>query len=215
MEGAPSDQPPSSVSAPVRCAILISGSGSGMEAMIRHQQSNPGCGHETVLVIADRPDAKGLERASSLGIESLCIPLPPGHEDPTNRRVAHEKIVHEHLLAANVGLVLLSGYMRLLTPYLVGQWAPNLLNIHPSILPAFPGAHAHRDAIASGVKVSGCTVHMVDEGMDTGAILAQRRVPVFPNDTESSLAARVRIEEHLLYPQVVDAFILQKSFQAN
>jgi phosphoribosylglycinamide formyltransferase-1 len=105
--------------------------------------------------------------------------------------------------------------MRLLTPYLVGQWAPNLLNIHPSILPAFPGAHAHRDAIASGVKVSGCTVHMVDEGMDTGAILAQRRVPVFPNDTESSLAARVRIEEHLLYPQVVDAFILQKSFQAN
>ena len=215
MGGAPSEQRPSTVVKPVRCAILISGSGSGMEAIIHHQQSNPGCGHETVLVIADRPDAKGLERASSLGIESRCIPLPSDHEDPTNRRVAHEKIVHEHLLAANVDLVLLSGYMRLLTPYLVGQWAPNLLNIHPSILPAFPGAHAHRDALASGVKVSGCTVHMVDEGMDTGAILAQRRVPVFPDDTESSLAARVRIEEHLLYPQVVDAFILQKLSQAN
>jgi formyltetrahydrofolate-dependent phosphoribosylglycinamide formyltransferase len=186
-----------------------------MEAMIHHQRSNPGCGHETVLVIADRPDAKGLERASLLGIESRCVPLSPDYEDPTNRRVAHEKIVHEHLLAANVDLVLLSGYMRLLTPYLVGHWAPNILNIHPSILPAFPGAHAHRDALASGVNVSGCTVHMVDEGMDTGAILAQRRVPVFPDDTESSLAARVRIEEHLLYPQVVDAFIVQKSFQAS
>ncbi|EHR75821.1 MAG: phosphoribosylglycinamide formyltransferase 1 [uncultured Candidatus Poseidoniales archaeon] len=120
MGGAPSEQRPSTAGKPVRCAILISGSGSGMEAMIHHQQSNPGCGHETVLVIADRPDAKGLERASSLGIESRCIPLPSDHEDPTNRRVAHEKIVHEHLLAANVDLVLLSGYMRLLTPYLVG-----------------------------------------------------------------------------------------------
>ena len=215
MGGTPSGQPTSPVSKPVRCAILISGSGSGMEAMIRHQQSNAGCGHETVLVIADRPDAKGLERASALGIKSLCIPLPPEHEDPTNRRLAHEKTVGEHLRAANVGLVLLSGYMRLLTPYLVGQWAPNLLNIHPSILPAFPGAHAHRDALASGANVSGCTVHMVDEGMDTGAILAQRRVPVFPDDTESSLAARVRIEEHLLYPQVVDAFILQNEHRVN
>ena len=215
MGGEPSEQKPSFAGKTVRCAILISGSGSGMEAMIRHQQSNPGCGHETVLVVADRPHAKGLERASSLGIKSLCIPLPSDHENPTNRRVAHEEIIHERLLEANVDLVLLSGYMRLLTPYLVGRWAPNLLNIHPSILPAFPGAHAHRDVLASGVNVTGCTVHMVDEGMDTGAIIAQRRVPIFPGDTESSLATRVRVEEHLLYPQVVDAFIRQDSFQAN
>lgn len=215
MGGRPSEQPSFRVGEAVRCAILISGSGSGMAAMIRHQQSNAGCGHETVLVIADRPDAKGLERAAALGVESRCIPLQPGHEDPAKRRLAHEKTVDEHLRAAKVDLVLLSGYMRLLTPYLVGRWAPNLLNIHPSILPAFPGAHAHRDALASGVNVSGCTVHMVDEGMDTGAILAQRRVPVFPDDTETSLAARVGIEEHLLYPQVVDAFILQNEHRAN
>jgi phosphoribosylglycinamide formyltransferase-1 len=90
-----------------------------------------------------------------------------------------------------------------------------MLNIHPSLLPAFPGAHAHKDVLTSGVSVSGCTVHHVDEGMDSGKVLAQRRVPVFPDDTESSLAMRVRIEEHTLYPDVVDHLIRQTSHQAN
>lgn len=201
-------------SAPIRCAILISGSGSGMEAMIQHQKAHPLCGHETVLVISDQPGAKGLERASLLGIEAICIPLPE-LEDPGERRAQHEVTVNEALQSKGVELVLLSGYMRLLTPYLVSRWAPHLLNIHPSLLPAFPGAHAHKDVLTSGVSVSGCTVHHVDEGMDSGKVLAQRRVPVFPGDTESSLAMRVRIEEHTLYPDVVDHLIRQTSHQAN
>lgn len=201
-------------SRPIRCAILISGSGSGMKAMIQHQKTHPSCSHETVLVISDQHGAKGLERASSLGIEAICIPLPQ-HEDRDERRLQHEVMVNEALQSKGVELVLLSGYMRLLTPYLVSRWAPHLLNIHPSLLPAFPGAHAHKDVLASGVSVSGCTVHHVDEGMDSGKILAQRRVPVFPGDTESSLASRVRIEEHTLYPYVVDHFIQQSSHQVN
>ena len=195
-------------SSPIRCAILISGSGSGMEAMILHQQANPACGHSTVVVVSDRPDAKGLERARSLGIESVCVALPP-LTDPSERRAQHEAMVMEVLETSEVELVLLSGYMRLLTPLLVDRWAPHLLNIHPSLLPAFPGAHAHRDALAAKATVSGCTVHRVDEGMDTGSILSQRRVPVFPDDDEESLAERIKIEEHRLYPSVVDRLVHQ------
>tara|TARA_B100000767_G_scaffold120991_1_gene115370 strand:+ start:2229 stop:2873 length:645 start_codon:yes stop_codon:yes gene_type:complete len=201
-------------SSPIRCAILISGSGSGMEAMIRHQQDNPECNHSTVLVISDRNDAKGLARATSLGVEAVCIPLPTA-PDSTARRTQHEALVVEALESKNIELVVLSGYMRLLTPLLIDRYAPNLLNIHPSLLPAFPGAHAHRDVLKANVAVSGCTVHRVDEGMDTGAILAQRRVPVFPGDDESSLGARVRIEEHTLYPDVVDALVNQSSNQGD
>ena len=185
-----------------------------MEAMIQHQKANPSCGHETVLVISDQPGVMGLERASSLDVDARCIPLPQ-IEDRSERRVQHEAMVHEALQSKGVELVLLSGYMRLLTPYLVSRWAPHLLNIHPSLLPAFPGAHAHKDVLASGVSVSGCTVHHVDEGMDSGKVLAQRRVPVFPGDTESSLAKRVKIEEHILYPSVVDHLIQQTLPQEN
>lgn len=202
------------LSMPIRCAILISGSGSGMEAMIQHQKANPSCGHETVLVISDQPGVMGLERASSLDVDALCIPLPQ-IEDRSERRAQHEVMVNEALQSKGVELVLLSGYMRLLTPYLVSKWAPHMLNIHPSLLPAFPGAHAHKDVLASDVSVSGCTVHHVDEGMDSGKVLAQRRVPVFPDDTESSLAKRVKIEEHTLYPYVVDRLIQQTLHQEN
>lgn len=179
-----------------------------MEAMIRHQQANPTCGHTTVLVVSDQPEAKGLERAKRLGVESICVPLP-ALTDRAERRAQHEARVMEVLDESDVELVLLSGYMRLLTPLLVNKWAPHLLNIHPSLLPAFPGAHAHRDALAAKATVSGCTVHRVDEGMDTGLILAQRRVPVFPGDNESSLGERIKIEEHRLYPSVVDRLVSQ------
>jgi|TARA_B110000444_G_scaffold259145_2_gene301963 phosphoribosylglycinamide formyltransferase 1 len=179
-----------------------------MEAMIRHQQANPACGHSTVLVVSDRQDAKGLERARSLGVESIYVALPP-LTDRSERRAQHEAMVLEALESSGVELVLLSGYMRLLTPVLVDRWAPHLLNIHPSLLPAFPGAHAHRDALAAKATVSGCTVHRVDEGMDTGLVLSQRRVPVFPGDDEASLAERIKIEEHRLYPLVVDRLVNQ------
>ena len=183
-----------------------------MEAMIRHQQTTLECNHSTALVISDRNDAKGLERATSLGVEAVCIPLPDV-PDSGERRTQHEVLVLDALESKNIELVILSGYMRLLTPLLINRYAPNVLNIHPSLLPAFPGAHAHRDVLKANVAVSGCTVHRVDEGMDTGAILAQRRVPVFPGDDESSLSARVRIEEHTIYPYVVDTLVNQSSNQ--
>ena len=203
-----------SATSPIRCAILISGSGSGMEAMIRHQQGNIACGHTTVVVISDRSDVQGLEKARALGIESICIPLP-SIEDPNNRRLAHEQQIQEILDGRAVELVLLSGYMRLLTPWLIERWAPNLLNIHPSLLPAFPGAHAHRDVLASNVHVTGCTVHRVDEGMDTGEILGQSRVPVFPDDDQASLSQRVKITEHNLYPKIVDHLVTMTQPEEN
>jgi phosphoribosylglycinamide formyltransferase-1 len=107
-----------------------------------------------------------------------------------------------------VELILLSGYMRLVSASFVDRWAPRIINIHPSLLPAFPGTHAHRDVLAAGVEVSGCTVHYVDAGMDSGEILGQRKVPVFSDDDEASLAERVKIEEHQLYPEVIDRIVL-------
>ena len=203
-----------SAASPIRCAILISGSGSGMAAMIRHQQENIACRHTTVVVISDRPEVQGLERAEALGIESICIPLP-SIENPDDRRLEHEKLIQRTLDERGVELVLLSGYMRLLTPWLIERWAPNLLNIHPSLLPAFPGAHAHRDVLASNVHVTGCTVHRVDEGMDTGEILGQSRVPVFPDDDETSLSQRVKITEHTLYPKIVDHLVTMTHPEEN
>ena len=101
-------------------------------------------------------------------------------------------------------LVVLSGYMRILTPSFVGKWKGRLVNVHPSLLPDFPGAHAHRDALSAGANITGCTVHLVDEGVDTGPILAQREVPVMADDDVTSLQERVKIAEHILYPEVID-----------
>ena len=120
------------------------------------------------------------------------------------RRVAHERLVNAELEAADVELVVLSGYMRILTPWFVRRWKGRLINIHPSLLPDFPGAHAHRDALAAGVSVTGCTVHLVDEGVDSGPILAQREIEVMPNDDEEALQERVKRVEHQLYPDVLD-----------
>jgi formyltetrahydrofolate-dependent phosphoribosylglycinamide formyltransferase len=120
------------------------------------------------------------------------------------RRVAHERLVNAELEAADVELVVLSGYMRILTPWFVKRWKGRLINIHPSLLPDFPGAHAHRDALAAGVSVTGCTVHLVDEGVDSGPILAQREVEVLAGDNEEALQERVKAAEHILYPEVLD-----------
>tara|TARA_Y100000766_G_scaffold285285_1_gene307611 strand:- start:4166 stop:4792 length:627 start_codon:yes stop_codon:yes gene_type:complete len=192
---------------PIRCAIFISGSGSGMEAMVRYQQAHPDCGHRTVVVISDKPEAQGLDKARKLGIEPSCVPLPPMTTNQLDRRLQHEQSFFPILEKYDVELILLCGYMRLLSPQFVEHWNPRIINIHPSLLPAFPGAHAHRDVLAAGVKVTGCTVHYVDAGMDTGEILGQRRVPVFPSDDESSLSQRVKIEEHILFPQILDQIV--------
>ena len=188
---------------PLRCAILISGSGSGMQAMLEHQQ-NPDCMHITAVVVSNKSGVKGIERAENLDVPTVVIEASLDLEGD-ERRISHELEIEQVLLDYEVELVILSGYMRLLSPQFVARWEGKILNIHPSLLPDFPGAHAHRDVIASGANKSGCTVHYVDAGMDTGEIIAQCEVEVFPEDTEETLAARVKQFEHILYPMVVDA----------
>ena len=188
---------------PLRCAILISGSGSGMQAMLEHQQ-NPDCMHITAVVVSNKSGVKGIERAENLDVPTVVIEASLDLEGD-ERRISHELEIEQALLDYEVELVILSGYMRLLSPQFVARWEGKILNIHPSLLPDFPGAHAHRDVIASGANKSGCTVHYVDAGMDTGEIIAQCEVEVFPEDTEETLAARVKQFEHILYPMVVDA----------
>jgi len=169
-----------------------------MEALIRAAQvaDFPA---EIVLVLSNDPEAKGLEIARSYGVTAEAIDHRPFKRD----RDGHEHAVAARLDAAGVEIVCLAGYMRLLTPYLVGKYAGRMLNIHPSILPAFPGLDTHARAIAAGAVEHGCTVHLVTEGMDEGPILAQARVPVLPDDTEDALAARVLEQEHRLYPQAL------------
>ena len=187
---------------PLRLAILISGSGSGMEALIRHQQKSE-CLHTTSIVISDRTNASGLSKAEALGVNAIAIPLPD-IADRLERRMAHENEVTKVLLNSDIEVIILSGYMRILTPSFVKPWAGRILNIHPSLLPDFPGAHAHRDVIAAKATKSGCTVHFVDSGMDTGPIIAQEEVEVLLEDDEDSLAEKVKLKEHLLYPMVID-----------
>ena len=166
-----------------------------MVALLR-AAADPAFPAEIVTVISNRPEAPGLGLARDAGVEALAIDSKMfGRE-----RAAHEAAIHAALVARDVGLVCLAGYMRLLTPFLVSAWAGRMMNIHPSLLPAFPGLDTHARALAAGVKLHGCSVHWVTETMDEGPILAQAAVPVLPDDTEESLAARVLAQEHALYP---------------
>ena len=178
-----------------RVAILISGRGSNMEALLRAAAA-PGYPAEIALVLSNRPDAPGLARAAAAGIATACV----DHAGYRSDRAAHEAAVESCLRAHGAEMICLAGYMRLLTPRLVGAWEGRMLNIHPSLLPAFPGLDTHRRALAAGVKLHGCTVHLVTEEVDSGPILAQAAVPVLPSDTEEALAARVLVQEHRLYP---------------
>lgn len=186
--------------APLRCAVFISGSGSGMEALVRMQQ-RLNLPHETTVVVSNNIGVEGLERAQRLGVPTLVVE----HMDGKRRRSReeHESEILRQLKPYDVEFIVLAGYMRLLSPAFLAAWTNRVVNIHPSLLPNFPGAHAHRDVLAANVRVSGCTVHLVDEGMDTGAILAQRPVPVFADDDEATLSERVKTEEHRLYPEVL------------
>lgn len=188
---------------PLNCAILISGSGSGMEAMLLHQQQ-VNCLHTTSVVISNKPDVLGIKRAESLGTPVEVVELPTNIEGSA-RRLAHEASINQILHNYSVELIILSGYMRLLSPEFVTRWEGQIVNIHPSLLPDFPGAHAHRDVIAAGAKKSGCSVHYVDSGMDTGQVIAQYEVAVLPNDNETTLSAKIKQLEHKLYPMVIDA----------
>jgi phosphoribosylglycinamide formyltransferase-1 len=180
--------------------VLISGRGSNMRALLA-AASRADYPARIVLVLANVAGAPGLAVAEAAGIATRAIP----HRDFGRDREAHERAVDAALREAGVRLVCLAGYMRLLTPFLVRAWAERMLNIHPSLLPAFPGLDTHRRALEAGVKLHGCTVHLVTEGMDEGPILAQAAVPVLPGDSEESLAARVLAAEHSLYPAALAA----------
>ncbi|HTQ70368.1 MAG TPA: phosphoribosylglycinamide formyltransferase [Acidocella sp.] len=181
-----------------RVAILISGRGSNMEALVKAAQAAD-FPAEIVLVLSNKPEALGLEIARGLGVEAIAVPAKPFGKD----REAHERAIDAALQARGVQIVCLAGYMRLLTPWLVERWAGRMLNIHPSLLPKFPGLDTHERAIAAGETEHGCTVHLVTEGMDEGPILGQARVKILPGDTEAALAARVLEQEHRLYPAML------------
>ncbi len=184
-----------------RVGILLSGRGSNMEALVRAARA-PGFPAEVALVLSNAPDAPGLDIARAHGIEAAAI----DHRAFRRDRAAHEAALDSALREAGVEIVCLAGYMRLLTPFFVERWAGRMLNVHPSLLPAFPGLHTHARALEAGVALHGCTVHLVTEAMDEGPILAQAAVPVLPGDTETTLAARVLAQEHRLYPAALAAF---------
>ncbi len=186
-----------------RVAILFSGRGSNMQALIEAAK-NPDYPARIALALSNRADAPGLAIAKNLGVTALCIPSRAHGRD----RAAHEHAIDEELAAENIDLVCLAGYMRLLTPYLVQRWSGRMLNIHPSLLPAYPGLDTHARVLAAGETRHGCTVHLVTDVMDEGPILAQAEVPVLPGDDEASLAARVLQQEHRLYPAALAEYVL-------
>lgn len=160
---------------------------------------------EIVVVISDKADARGLDIAARRGIETLAI------ERRGRTREDHENEIIAALRARCVDLICLAGYMRLLSPCFVEAFRGRILNIHPSLLPSFPGLNAQRQALEHGAKVSGCTVHFVDETLDGGPIIAQREVPVLEGDTEETVSARILEQEHKLYPEAV-ALVLKSHF---
>jgi phosphoribosylglycinamide formyltransferase 1 len=189
-----------------KVGILISGRGSNMEALIGAAQA-PDYPGEIALVLSNNPAAVGLERAQAAGVPTLAIDHRPFASD----REAHERQIDAALRAAGVEIVALAGYMRVLTPFLVEAWAGRMINIHPSLLPAFPGLHTHARALAAGVAIHGCTVHLVSAGVDDGPILGQAEIEVLAGDNEHSLAARVLEKEHELYPRCLAELIASKT----
>ena len=177
----------------LRLGVLISGRGSNLAALIDAARA-PGYPAEVALVISSRADAAGLARARAAAVPARLI---------SHRQPGFEALIDTALRDAGVGLVCLAGFMRVLSAEFVGRWRGRLINIHPSLLPAFPGLDTHRRALAAGVTRTGCTVHFVDDAVDSGPVIAQSEVPVLPGDDAASLAARVLAAEHRLYPQVV------------
>ena len=180
-----------------RVGILISGRGSNMVALVEAMREGA-IAAEPAVVISNVPGAPGLERAAAFGIETAVV----SHRSVRPRR-AHERAVADILRRHEVDLVCLAGYMRLLSPYLVSEFRHRILNIHPALLPAFPGLDAQQHAVDHGAKVSGCTVHFVDEQCDHGPIVLQAPVAVLEDDDAAALSARILEQEHRIYPEAV------------
>jgi phosphoribosylglycinamide formyltransferase-1 len=185
------------VSRRLRTAILISGRGSNMDALIEAAHA-PDFPAEIALVVSNRPEAAGLAKAKTAGIAVAAVDhkIYAGREE-------FERSLQIVLETHRIDFLCLAGFMRLLTPWFIGQWRDRMLNIHPALLPAFRGLHTHERALAEGVKIHGCTVHFVVPEMDEGPIIAQSAVAVLDSDTPDSLAARVLEQEHLLYPRAL------------
>jgi phosphoribosylglycinamide formyltransferase 1 len=184
----------------LRVGVLASGRGSNLQALL-DASAQPDHPAEVVVVISDRERAAALDRARAAGVEALFV----NPKDFGDRESFDLALVRE-LTARRVGLVCHAGFMRILSAPYVRAFAGRAMNIHPSLLPAFPGLHAQRQALEHGAKVAGATVHFVDEEVDTGPIVLQASVPVHPDDTEESLSARILVEEHRLYPEAVRLF---------
>lgn len=189
--------------------ILISGSGSNMLAIVeaaRQRDWAARCGARVAAVVSNRADAAGLQRAAAHGVPTRVVE----HRAYPNRE-AFDAALQQVIDGFSPHLVVLAGFMRILTPGFVQHYAHRLVNIHPSLLPAFPGLHTHQRAIDEGCKFAGATVHRVTAELDHGEILAQAAVPVLPNDTADTLAARVLTQEHLIYPQAIEALLAPAS----
>ncbi len=189
----------------INLAVLISGRGSNMDAILAAIKSGRIRNANPRVVISNKPGTEGLKIASEkYGIPTKVIPsdgLKGWHYDQIIVTT-----LHEHGVTAESGLVCLAGFMRIISPEFVRQYRMRIMNIHPALLPAFPGLNAQKQALDYGVKVSGCTVHFVDEGLDSGPVILQKAVPVMEGDNEESLSARILAQEHKLYPEAVGHF---------
>jgi phosphoribosylglycinamide formyltransferase-1 len=183
-----------------RLGVLLSGRGSNFIAIADNIQSGK-LNAEIAIVISNRADAPGIAVAKQRGLNAVVIP------SKGRGREEHDSEVIAALKSANVDLVILAGYMRLLSPAFIHAFQQKILNIHPSLLPAFPGLDAQRQALEYGVKVTGCTVHFVDEHLDHGPIIVQRTVPVMPDDSVDSLSARILEQEHIAYSEAIEKVI--------
>ena len=181
----------------LKLAILISGRGSNMEAILEAAR-DPAYPAQPVLVLSNRPDAKGLETATA-GIATAAI----DHKTYGKDREAFERAMHEQLTEAGVEIIALAGFMRVLTPWFVNKWQGRMVNIHPSLLPKYKGLDTHQRALDAGDTEAGCTVHWVSPGVDDGEIIQQASLPILPGDTADSLAARLLPVEHRLYPEAL------------
>ena len=182
-----------------KLAVLCSGRGTDLQSIIDAIKAGT-LQAEISIVITDKPNVKALERAEIAGIKNICV----------DRKLFGTRADFEAELLKNlagIDLVVLAGFMRILSPEFVRKFTGRLMNIHPSLLPSFKGAHAHRDALEYGVKVSGCTVHFVDEGTDSGPIILQAAVEVKDDDTEETLSARILEQEHIIYPKAIQLFV--------
>lgn len=188
-----------------RLGILLSGRGSNFLA-IADAVAEKRISAEIAVVISNRPDAPGLAAAQARGIQAICLP-----SRGLDRELYDRQLIAE-LRAHSVDLICLAGYMRILSGYFIREFPHRILNIHPSLLPAFPGLDAQHQALAHGTKVAGCTVHFVDEGLDSGPIVAQACVPIIDEDTADSLSARILREEHRLYSEAI-ALVLSGNYR--